>query len=132
MKETKKIMCFGTFDKFHPGHHFYLEQSKKEGEYLIVVLARDENVKKIKNKTASQNEDERLEKVKSLELVDKAVLGNLRDRFAVVKKYNPDVISLGYDQRLNEKGLREFFTGKIVRQVSFNPAVYKSSKIKNG
>ena len=44
------VMCFGTFDKLHPGHRYYLSESKKQGDYLIVVVARDQNVLKIKNK----------------------------------------------------------------------------------
>jgi FAD synthetase len=131
MKELKKVMCFGTFDKFHPGHTFYLNQSKKEGDYLIVVVARDINVKKIKNKVSSQNENKRLDKLKSLDFVNDAVLGGLKDRFAIVKEFNPDIISLGYDQQVDEEKLRSMFDGRIVRQESFNPEIYKSSKIKN-
>ena len=42
------VMAFGTFDVLHPGHHFYLEQARKLGDNLVVVVARDANVKKLK------------------------------------------------------------------------------------
>ncbi|HLC71304.1 MAG TPA: adenylyltransferase/cytidyltransferase family protein, partial [Candidatus Nanoarchaeia archaeon] len=37
----KTVMCFGTFDILHPGHLHYLQQAKKYGDYLMVVIARD-------------------------------------------------------------------------------------------
>ena len=46
----KKVMIFGTFDKFHPGHINFLKQSEQYGDYLIVVVARDITVKKLKGK----------------------------------------------------------------------------------
>lgn len=131
MDKLIKVMCFGTFDKFHPGHLSYLKKSKESGNYLIVVVARDKNVLKIKNKTSSQSEKLRLEKIKSLDFVNKAILGNLKDRFAVIKKYKPDIISLGYDQPVDLTALGKVFSGQIVKQKSFKPSVYKSSKIKN-
>lgn len=129
MDRMIKVMCFGTFDKFHPGHLSYLKKSKETGDYLIVVVARDKNVLKIKNKTTSQKEKLRLEKIKSLDFVDKAILGNLNDRFAVIRNYEPDIISLGYDQPVDINALAKVFSGKIIKQKSFKPSVYKSSKI---
>ena len=38
----------GTFDLVHAGHVSYLEQAKKYGDYLIVVVARDETVEEEK------------------------------------------------------------------------------------
>lgn len=44
----KKVMTFGTFDVFHPGHLYYLREAKKLGNYLVTVVARDETVLNIK------------------------------------------------------------------------------------
>ena len=41
-------MLFGTFDGLHEGHFDLFRQAKKYGDYLVVVVARDVNVKKIK------------------------------------------------------------------------------------
>ena len=46
----KKVILFGTFDIFHKGHKNFLEQAQEFGDYLIVVIARDKTVKKIKGK----------------------------------------------------------------------------------
>jgi len=48
--KKKKVMVFGTFDIFHPGHRSFLNQAKKYGNYLIVVVARDKQSKFSKNK----------------------------------------------------------------------------------
>lgn len=131
MKEKKKVMCFGTFDNFHPGHLYYLEESKKYGDYLIVVIARDENVLRIKKKLPRQNEEERFQGVKKINCVDKVVMGELEDRFAVINKYKPDVLSFGYDQIFDSKKIKEIFLGEMIKQKSFKPSIYKSSKINN-
>jgi FAD synthetase len=40
-----RVLATGTFDLLHPGHLFYLEQSKALGDELVVIVARDANVK---------------------------------------------------------------------------------------
>jgi len=42
------VMTFGTFDRFHPGHEYYLREAKKLGDSLLTVIARDVTVIKIK------------------------------------------------------------------------------------
>jgi FAD synthetase len=126
----KTVMCFGTFDKLHPGHIFYLKQSRKLGDYLIVVMARDDNVEKLKHKRPYDNENKRLVNVEKIGFVDNVVLGNKKDKLAIVKKFNPDIISLGYDQGVDMEKLKKIYKGKIVYQKSFKPLIYKSSKIK--
>jgi glycerol-3-phosphate cytidylyltransferase-like family protein len=38
------VMCFGTFDIFHPGHAYYLSEAKKLGDTITIVIARDHRV----------------------------------------------------------------------------------------
>lgn len=132
----KKVIVFGTFDIFHKGHMSFLRQAKKHGDYLLVVIARDRIVKKVKGKLPRNTERERLKTIVISGLADKVVLGHLRDMYATIKKYKPDVICLGYDQtafvdKLEEKLLSMGMKNvKIIRLRSFRPDVYKSSKIK--
>ena len=42
----KRVLIFGTFDGIHEGHLNLFKQAKKYGDYLIVVVGRDENIKK--------------------------------------------------------------------------------------
>ena len=130
----KKVIAFGTFDIFHPGHISYLKQAKKLGDYLIVVVARDETVKKVKGEKPRKNEKTRLKIVKESQLAEKAMLGNLGDKYAIIKKYKPDVIALGYDQKSFSEGLKEKLKElklktKIVRLKAYQPQIFKSSKL---
>ncbi len=131
----KKVMAFGTFDVFHPGHTSYLAQAKKLGEYLIVVVARDETVLKVKKQEVRNKEQMRVEILKQSGLADEVVFGSLVDRYAVIEKYKPDIIALGYDQKINlaelKNKLQEFgLRSEIVRLEAFQPEIYKSSKMK--
>ena len=39
------VVATGTFDIIHPGHIRFLEEAKKLGDYLIVIVAREKNVR---------------------------------------------------------------------------------------
>ncbi|MFC1612715.1 adenylyltransferase/cytidyltransferase family protein [Patescibacteria group bacterium] len=131
----KKVMVFGTFDIFHKGHQSFLKQARGYGTYLIVVIARDRTVINLKGKMAKNSEKMRAKIIMSSGLADKVILGQLRNKYNIIKKYSPDVICLGYDQfsfseGLNNK-LREFGLNKakIVRLNAFCLDIYKSSKL---
>lgn len=133
-EQKKKVMAFGTFDVYHKGHESYLDQAKKLGEYLIVVVARDRAVAIIKKQEARNKEQERLEKIKLSGLADEVVLGNSKDKYRIIQKYRPSVIALGYDQKVDlaelKDKLKKFnLNAKIVRLKSFKPEIYKSSLI---
>lgn len=128
------VMTFGTFDVFHKGHISYLSQAKKLGDYLIVVVARDKTVLENKKHLPKNNEKARLNAVIKSGLADKVILGNLKDRYAVIKKYRPDIIALGYDQKffvdkLNDKLIEFNQKVEIIRLKPFKPKKYKSSKL---
>jgi len=46
--KKKVVMTFGTFDMFHPGHRYYLSEARKYGDILIVVVALDATVERLK------------------------------------------------------------------------------------
>ncbi len=123
----RKVMIFGTFDILHKGHLNFFEQAKNYGDYLIIVIARDKTVKKIKGKLPKNNEKKRLKAVRKY--ADKTVLGYIRDKYKVIKKFKPDLICLGYDQEASLKDLRKFNI-PIKRLKAHKPHKYKSSKLK--
>ena len=67
------VVASGYFNPIHSGHLNYLEQAKKIGDYLIVIVNSDEQVK-MKGSDPFMNENERLKIVRSLRCVDKAVV----------------------------------------------------------
>lgn len=137
-KTQVRIMVFGTFDIIHLGHkHFFQQARKLAGKYtpfLIVSLARNKNVLRIKGKTPTASEAKRLAKVRSLSEVDKAMLGAIGDHMPHIIEQKPDIIALGYDQNAYVKGLRSSLTSaglktKIIRLKPYKPHLYKTSKI---
>lgn len=131
----KKVILFGTFDILHVGHINLFEQAKKYGDQLIVVVARDKNVVKSKKKKAMFTEKERIKVLYNIKLIDRVVLGSESNYYQVIKKNQPDVIALGYDQEDYVSGLEEFLeknkiNTKIVRLKSYKPQRFKSHKIR--
>lgn len=109
MKKIKTVMATGTFDLIHPGHGYYLEESKKLGgndSRLIVVVARDSTVR-AKKRVPIVPEKQRLKVVSMLKPVDEAYLGSETDMFQVVRKLKPDIISIGPDQNFDIDLLKE-------------------------
>lgn len=129
-------MAFGTFDHFHAGHENYLRQAKELGDQLIVIIARDQTVKQVKQNHPDHSEKQRLQAVEGCGIADKVVLGNKTDKYKVLKKHRPNIIALGYDQfaftyRLQKAIIDLKLDAEIVRLKPYRPTVYKSSIIKN-
>lgn len=134
MKEKeKKVMIFGTFDGLHEGHLDFFKQAKKlSGKTeLIVSIARDKNVAKLKGQIPLFNEKKRMSLVKKCDLVDKVVLSGLGDHIPHIIKEAPDIIALGYDQKFYIKNLKKYLKDKgisikIVRLKPYKEKIYKS------
>ena len=98
MRRKKIVMTAGTFDILHPGHYNTLNYAKSLGDELIVIIARDETVKKIKGRKPIIPEEQRRIMVEAIKPVDKAILGSLTDKLEPILKIKPDFIVLGPDQ----------------------------------
>ncbi|HNQ26241.1 MAG TPA: FAD synthase [Methanoregulaceae archaeon] len=99
----KRIVATGTFDLLHPGHLYYLEESRRLGDELYVIIARDANVRH-KPKPVIP-EDQRMKMVGALKPVDHAVLGDLHDMFRPIREIQPAVITIGFNQHFDEARL---------------------------
>ena len=128
-------MAFGSFDILHPGHLYFLKQAKSKGDKLVVVIALDKTIEKVKGRKPKYNERQRLEHVKGMPMVDKAVLGYEKDPYEIIEEINPDIICLGYDQdsyseNLKEKLAERGMNPEIIRLGPYKEGIYKSSKLK--
>ena len=131
----KTVMVFGSFDVLHPGHLYFLKQAKSKGDKLVVVIALDKTIEKVKGRKPKYNERQRLEHVRELPMVDKAVLGFEKDPYEIIEEINPDIICLGYDQdsyseNLKEKLAERGMQPQIIRLGPYKEGIYKSSKLK--
>lgn len=135
VSKKKRVIAFGTFDHFHAGHESYLNQARALGDELIVIIARDETVQRIKGRIADHTEKERKKRVDESGIATKVILGSTGDKYDVIKKYKPHVIALGYDQfafthRLNKFLIDSKIDATIVRLEAYKPGLYKTSLIR--
>ena len=100
-----RVVATGTFDILHPGHLYYLQESKKLGDELWVIVARDSNVKHKPRPVIP--EEHRLAMVAALKPVDHAVLGDKTDMFRPIEEICPDIITIGFNQLFREDTLEE-------------------------
>jgi FAD synthetase len=101
----RRVVATGTFDILHPGHIYYLEESRKLGDELWVIVARDSNVKHKPRPVIP--EEHRLAMVAALKPVDHAVLGDKTDMFRPIEEIRPAIITIGFNQMFNETKLEE-------------------------
>lgn len=104
-----KVLAGGTFNVIHPGHVFFLEKARSLGNELVVVLAHDETV--LVRKHLLFPAKERRKVLESLRMVDRVIIGDRKDFFAVVRNERPDVIALGYDQKIDSGELDGVLAG---------------------
>ncbi len=134
-----RVMVFGTFDMIHAGHENLFRQARAmtDEPYLIVSVAREATVRRIKGSAPRIDEQARLAQLTTHPLVDEAVLGDVDDDHYIghILAARPDLIALGYDQEgefvdgladdLKAAGLDT----TIVRLQAFEPEKYKTSKL---
>jgi FAD synthetase len=99
---TKTVLTSGAFDLIHYGHIRLLEEAKRLGgpdARLVVIIARDETIRRLKGKRPTFPEDQRRALIEAMEVVDEALLGyEDLDMATVIEKVKPDIIAVGYDQ----------------------------------
>ena len=105
----KIVLTTGAFDVLHPGHVKLLEEAKRlagsDGK-LVVLIARDETVRRNKGRDPIFDEESRRYMVSMLKPVDEVILGYTPPSFEkVIERVRPDIVVFGYDQ---EKFRKEF------------------------
>ena len=128
----RRVVATGTFDVLHTGHLYYLEESRRFGDELFVIIARDANVKH-KPKPVIP-EDQRLKMVAALKPVDHAVLGDLHDMFRPIDAIRPEVITIGFNQHFEEEKLRSELSARnlscdVARIGKYSGDLYCSSSL---
>ncbi|MFQ6053629.1 MAG: adenylyltransferase/cytidyltransferase family protein [Candidatus Bathyarchaeia archaeon] len=137
---TATVLASGAFDLLHYGHIRFLEEAKRlggPGSKLVVIVARDETVRRLKGRRPIIPEDQRRALVEALKMVDEALLGyEEMDLETVIDRIRPDIIAVGYDQDEIERRTRRIIEERgldlrVVRIGRFGPEdLNSSSKIK--
>ena len=96
----EKIVCVsGYFNPLHGGHIEYFENSKVLGDKLVVIVNNDKQAI-LKKGSSFMPEEERLKIIRSLKIVDMAVLSIDEDRTVckTLRSVRPNIFTNGGDQ----------------------------------
>ncbi len=129
------VMIGGAFEIIHPGHLHTIEQARKLGDTLVVVVATDKNIVKNKGREPVTKQEWRVKLVAAIRGVDVSLAGGAGSIYDTLEKVRPDVVALGYDQIHNPADIeaearRRGLDLSVVRLSSPLPEV-KTSKIVN-
>lgn len=111
------VLTGGTFNRLHTGHEYLMKECKKLG-YLVVVLANDAHNKK-PNAVKAEIRKANIEK---LGIADKVVIGHPDSFVQIVYEIKPDIIALGYDQKMPPDVTEDVLKGlriKVIRMQKF-------------
>ncbi len=129
------VLAGGVFDIIHPGHIHTLKAAKALGNVLVVVIATDNTAQKMKKRIPLHNMELRKDLVRSLSMVDYAIVGYEGDIFKSVEIIKPNIIALGYDQVHQEKfiidGCKKIGIDVSIARLQSPIPDIKSSKIEN-
>jgi FAD synthetase len=91
--QYEQVMCFGTFDLFHPGHVYYLSEAEKLAKTMTIIVARDARVSGIKGRPPKHDEDTRLHNVAHAFRDARVILGDEKDIFLPLRAFKPDILA---------------------------------------
>jgi len=133
--KIRVVMIGGAFEIIHPGHLYTVEQARKLGDTLVVVVATDKTVTKNKGRDPVTTQEWRVKLVSAIRGVDAGIPGGQGSIYDTLEKVRPDVVALGYDQThdpslIEAEARRRGLELSVVRLSSPLPDV-KTSKIVN-
>lgn len=99
----KVVAVSGYFDPIHVGHLEYLEQAKKLGDKLVVIVNNDYQCT-LKKDRPFMKENDRLKIVSALKVVDEAFLSIDQDKSVCLslEHIKPNIFANGGDRTLGE------------------------------
>ncbi|MBI2627100.1 MAG: adenylyltransferase/cytidyltransferase family protein [Parcubacteria group bacterium] len=105
LKDPLVVAISGGMDPLHIGHVRLIQEAKKLGTKLVVILNNDNWLKKKKGKVF-MNEEERKEIIEAVSGVDRVVLTSHKENpkdmsvCAELKKIKPNIFANGGDRKL--------------------------------
>lgn len=94
----KVVLTNGCFDILHPGHVRYLQQARKLGDKLVVLVNSDASVKRLKGPERPVNQlDQRMEMLAALECVDWVTEFDADTPQTLIESLLPDILVKGGD-----------------------------------
>ncbi len=107
-ENVKIVLANGCFDLFHVGHIRYLEGAKNLGNFLVVGINSDEQVRKLKGENRPfMPEDERAEIISALRFVDFVTIFDESTVAELIRAVRPDFHAKGTDYTVDSVPERE-------------------------
>ena len=129
----KYVLLFGSFDLFHPGHDYLIRSSQKYGK-LIISLAQNAAIEKIKGQKPVHDIKERIKNLQKKYPNIRIIEGDKEiGSWSALKKYQPEIVVVGYDQNILKRALTEIqsdYNFTIIQLEAFIPEKYKSSLLR--
>ena len=113
-KSPVTVFVAGCFNRVHPAHLRLLRQARALGDRLVVVLSNDAHNKKPHAVPAAA----RKKALESFGAADEVVVGGADGFAPTLRRLHPDVLVLGYDQRLPDEE-----TARAVRELGVEVVV---------
>jgi len=134
--KPRVVVAFGVFDLLHPGHVAFLNEARRHGDRLVVVVTRDERAEIEKGRRPYFCLEERIDMLTALSCVDEAIAGDRMGEWTMIERIRPDVICVGHDQdscrpKADEQIARLASRPDIVRIQAFNRERYSTSAIRS-
>jgi glycerol-3-phosphate cytidylyltransferase/FAD synthetase len=107
------VLAAGCYNRIHKAHLRSLRWARALGDRLVVLLTNDAHNHKSNAVPAAL----RLRRMRRLGLADKVRVGSRRDFTAALRAEKPDILVLGYDQRLPDAA-----TAAAVRELGIRVA----------
>lgn len=94
----KTVLVGGCFDLIHIGHIYFLEEAKKLGDRLVVLLESDETIRRLKGEHRPiHTQEERKKMLLAIRFVDEVVsipsLKTDTEYFDVIQTIHPNIIA---------------------------------------
>lgn len=103
-----RVLAHGCFDVIHQGHHMYLEEAKKMGDWLTVSISADEYIRKIKPAPRPyQSEVHRAYQLRNLRFVDEVFISRDDSGAMAIRMFKPHIFVRGIDYKVGGVDKRE-------------------------
>jgi cytidyltransferase-like protein len=96
LRDNTVGICFGAFDPLHIGHILLFQRAKQQCDVLIVAVATDERIRKVKGYDTKFTLEQRINAIEELKCVD-FVTSQGMDKQEVINQHQPNVIFVGDD-----------------------------------
>ena len=93
-EDKSVVLCHGTFDLMHMGHIRYLQEARKQGDYLFVTITGDQFVNKGPGRPVFP-EDLRAETLAALVYVDYVGVNFAVTAQNVIEQVKPNIYAKG-------------------------------------